>query len=83
MPSSSLGSRKYGLSFTFVTGSTTYTMNVCVGIFRSVQLNDPVNSREIQTSCSDICCEHTRMLGVRELFGDVEPSGLLLTAVEM
>jgi hypothetical protein len=46
-------------------------MNVGIGVFGTVQLDNPIDSREIQTTSNNIGSEKDSVLGLRELRRDI------------
>lgn len=58
-------------------------MHISVHILRYVDLNDPVHSREINTSSDDVGGEQARVFGGTESLRDGQSGLLLLTSDQM
>ena len=64
-------------------GSTTDAVNVISGVIRRVELHNPVNGRNIQTTRCNIGTDQSALLGVAEFEKGVCALLLLLLAVEI
>ena len=65
------------------TGGTTDTVNVVSGVIRRVELDDPVNGRNIETTSSNVCADQGSSLRVAEFKECIGALLLLLLAVEV
>ena len=58
-------------------------MNVGIDIFRAIELNDPINSWKVNTSCCNVGREQTGVLLLHKLVVNGCPLVLLLLAMEL
>lgn len=72
-----------GTSFGFVPCCPPYSMNICADVFRTVKLNNPINSRKINTPSSNICRKQHSWLLLHELKVYCCPFTLLHLSMEL
>lgn len=58
-------------------------MDVSLDVLGAVDLDDPIDGREVETSCGDISREEDRVFGGEESLVDLETLGLFLFAVHV
>lgn len=63
------------------TSSPPDTMNVLARIIRRVELDDPIDARDIQSTGGDVCGQQNTRLGVDELKESICPLLLFLIAL--
>lgn len=71
------------LALGLIPGRTTDAVDVGVDIFRCVDLDDPVDGREVESARGDIGGEHDGVFRGEETLIDLEPLHLLLLAVHV
>jgi len=64
-------------------GSSTDTVNVVAGVIRRIELDNPVNGRNIETTSGNVSADQSTLLGIAELEKGVGSLLLLLFAVEI
>jgi hypothetical protein len=65
------------------TGGTSDTVNVVTGIIRRIELDDPVDGGDIQTTSSNVGTDQGTLLGIAELEESVGALLLLLLSVKL
>jgi len=70
------------VAFRLVASCATHTMDVCIGILRAIDLDDPVNSGEIDTTRRYICTEQHGVFFLHELKVDSRSLILVLLPVQ-
>lgn len=71
------------LALALVTRGTADTVNVRVDVVGAVELDDPVDSGEVETTGGNIGTDQKRRVGARELLEDAHTRRLLLLAVQV
>lgn len=65
------------------TGSSSDTVNVVTGVIRGIELDDPVDGGDIETTSSNVGTDQSTLLGVTELEESVGALLLLLLSVQL
>ena len=68
---------------TLIPRRASYTVNVRIRVFRGVNLDDPVDRREVESTRGDIGCEERSVLCLGEASVGGEASSLLLFSVKV
>jgi hypothetical protein len=71
-----------GVSFGLVSGCSTDSVDVGSDVFGAIELENPVNFREIDTSGGNVCSEKDSLLTFKELVVDSSSLALLLSTVQ-
>lgn len=72
-----------GMAVRIETCGTAHTMDIRVGILRAVKLEDPVHSREVETTRGNVRRDQSGVLGRSKFAKDLDTLCLFLFAVEM